>query len=101
MATATVIANTSDPEASLRQINGVVSLKFKSAGANIVIPVGQAGQTWGNATASGSYHPQVVAPNYNAFSAYTTERCFTSRRGQRSERILPPLSVGTKAVGWT
>ncbi len=102
VATATVIANTSDPEASLQQINGVVSLKFKAAGANIVIPVGQAGQTWGNATASGSYHPQVVAPNYNAFSAYTTGNGVSPAVVANAVTgYVQPLSVGTKPLGWT
>jgi hypothetical protein len=101
VASATVIANTSDPEASLRQIQGVVSLKFKSAGANIVIPVGQAGQTWGNATASGSYHPQVVAPNYNAFSAYAEGNGVSPAVVANAvSAYLAPLAVGTKAVSW-
>jgi hypothetical protein len=101
VATATVIANTSDPEASLQQISGVVSLKFKAAGATIVIPVGSAGQTWGTATASGSYHPRVVAPSYNAFSAYTGSGGVSPTVVANAVTgYLQPLSVGTKAVGW-
>jgi hypothetical protein len=102
VATATVIANTSDPEASLQQINGVVALKFKAAGANIVIPVGQAGQTWGNATASGSYHPQVVAPSFNDFSAYTSGKGVSPAVVANAVTgYLQALSIGSKPLGWS
>jgi hypothetical protein len=102
VATATVTANTSDPEASLQQISGVVALKFRSAGANIVVPVGQAAQTWGNATASGSYHPQIVAPSYNDLSSYTgTGTPDPAVIENAVTAYLQPLSVGTKPVGWT
>jgi branched-chain amino acid transport system substrate-binding protein len=102
VAVATVIANTSDPEASLQQINNVVALKFKAAGANIVIPVGQASQTWGNATVSGSYHPEVVAPSYVAFSAYTGGSAASPAVLTNAvSGALEPLSVGSTPKGWS
>lgn len=101
VATARVAANTSDPEASLQQIQGVVALKFKSAGANIVIPVGQAAQTWGTATATGSYHPQIVAPSFVSLSAYTNAgKPNPAVVANAVTAYLQPLSVGTRAVGW-
>jgi Periplasmic binding protein len=102
VATATVLANDSDPEASLQQIGGVVALKFRSAGANVVVPVGEAAQTWGTATASGSYHPQIVAPSYNSISTYTSGTGVNPAVIAKAvSAYLIPLSNGSKAVGWS
>ena len=61
VATAQVDAETNDTEATIQQIADVVTQKFQSAGANVVVAVGNAGDSWPNATNSGTYHPQLVA----------------------------------------
>lgn len=101
VATATVVANTSDPQAALQQIGGVVSLKFQNAGANVVVLVGQSPQPWGEATASGSYHPRMVATNYNNATAYTSSA--SAAPAVLAEAVsanIEPLVNGTTAVGW-
>jgi hypothetical protein len=72
VATAQVNAETNDAEAVIQQIAGVVTQKFQSAGANVVVAVGNAGQSWPNATNSGTYHPELVAGSYSALSSYTS-----------------------------
>lgn len=101
VATATITADNSDPEASLQQISGVVALKFRTAGANVVVPVGEAAQTWGTATASGNYHPQIVAPSYNSVTTYTSGTGVNPAVIAKAvSAYVFPLSNGTKAVGW-
>lgn len=101
VATATVVANTSDPQAALQQISGVVSLKFQNAGANVVVLVGQAPQPWGEATASGSYHPRMIATNYNDATAYTSSASAAPAplAGAVSANVQA-LTSGTTAIGW-
>ncbi len=101
VATAQIDANTSDTEATIQQISDVVTQKFQSAGANVVVAVGNAGESWPNATASGTYHPQLIAGSDNAFTGYSATAAPTSPALTNAVTgLTEPLSVGSKAVGW-
>ncbi len=101
VATAEVDANTSDTEATIQQISDVVTQKFESAGANVVVAVGNAGESWPNATTSGTYHPQLVATSDSALGGYTGTASATSPALTNAiTGYTEPLSVGSKAVGW-
>lgn len=99
VATATILVNASDPAASQQSIVGVISQKFQSAGANVVVAVGNAGQSWPTAMANQSYHPQLVATSYSALSTYAD----TSPKGIDGAltAYTKPLNVGSRAVGWS
>lgn len=101
VATATVIENFGDPIGSLQQI-GVVAEKFQAAGATVVVPVGQAALTWGDATAGGTYHPHIVAPSFSAIATYATGQGADPAvmDGAVSVSTLPAAN-GTKSVGWS
>jgi Periplasmic binding protein len=102
VATADVTADANDVEATLQQIAGVVTQKFQSAGANVVVTVGNAGQTWPNATTSGTYHPEMVAGSDVALTAYTaTADPKSPALANAVTGSTEPLSVGSKAVGWS
>ncbi len=101
VATAQIDANTSDTEATIQQISDVVTQKFESAGANLVVAVGNTGESWPNATASGTYHPELVAGSDTALLGYTATASATSPALTNAiTGFTEPLSNGNKAVGW-
>ena len=99
VSTATILVNASDLAASQQSIVGVIAEKFQSAGANLVVTVGNAGQSWPTAMANQSYQPKLVATSYSALSTYAA----TSGKGISGAVTgwLRPLSVGSRAVGWS
>ncbi len=102
VATAEVDAETNDTEASIQQIADVVTQKFESAGANVVVAVGNAGDSWPNATNSGTYHPELVAPYEPALTTFTgTASANAPAIANAVTGATEPLSVGSKAVGWS
>lgn len=102
VATAQINGETNDVEAGIQQIAGVVTQKFQSAGANVVIAVGNTGQSWPSATNSGTYHPEMVAPYDAALTSYTsTAQANAPAIANAVTGFTEPLSVGNKAVGWS
>ena len=102
VATAQVNAETNDTEATIQQIASVVTQKFQSAGANVVVAVGNAGDSWPNATNSGTYHPQLVAGYPSALTTFTaTAKADAPAIAHALTGNTEPLSVGTKAIGWS
>ena len=101
VATAQVDAETNDTEASIQQIADVVTQKFQSAGANVVVAVGNAGDSWPNATNTGTYHPLLVAGYEPALTTFTgTASANAPAIANAVSGDTEPLSVGTKTVGW-
>jgi Periplasmic binding protein len=102
VATAQVNAETSDTESVIQQIGSVVTQKFQSAGANVVVAVGNAGDSWPNATNTGTYHPELVAGNYSALTTFTSSATANAPAVANALTAnLTPLSSGSTAVGWT
>jgi hypothetical protein len=102
VATAQVNAQTNDTEATIQQIASVVTQKFQSAGANVVVAVGNAGDSWPNATNSGTYHPQLVAGYPSALTTFTaTAKADAPSIAHALTGNTEPLSVGSKAIGWS
>ena len=102
VATAQVDAETNDTEATIQQIAGVVSQKFQSAGANVVVAVGNTGQSWPSATSSGTYHPELVAPYESTLTSYTsTAQANSPAIANAVTGYTEPLSVGSKSIGWS
>lgn len=102
VATAEVNAETNDVEAGLQQIADVVTQKFESNGANVVVAVGNTGDSWPNATNSGTYHPLLVAGYLNSLTTFTgTAKSNAPAIANAVTAYTEPLSVGAKAVGWS
>jgi hypothetical protein len=99
VATATILVNASDLAASQQSIVGVISQKFQSAGANVVVAVGNAGQSWPTAMANQTYQPKLVATSYSALSTYAS----TSGKGIDGAftAFTKPASVGSRSIGWS
>ena len=102
VATAEVDAETNDTEAGLQQIADVVTQKFESTGANVVVAVGNSGDSWPNATNSGTYHPLLVAGYLTALTTFTVAaKANAPAIADAVTGGTEPLSVGSKAVGWS
>lgn len=68
-------APTTDVPAGYRQY-GLIAQKFQSAGADVVVAVGTAGQGWPRALQvnHSSYRPRLVASDWRPLSAYTFDK---------------------------
>lgn len=99
VATATILVNASDLNASQQSIVNVIAPKFQSAGANTVVAVGNAGQSWPTAMANQSYQPKLVATSYSALSTYAD----TSGKGIDGAftGYTKPANVGSRSIGWS
>ena len=99
VSTATILVDVSDLAASQQSIVGVISQKFKSDGANVVVAVGNAGQSWPTAMANQSYQPKLVATSYSALSTYAS----TSGKGIDGAftGYTKPANVGSRSIGWS
>jgi hypothetical protein len=64
-----------DGVASAQQV-GSIALKFKSAGVNLVVAVGQAGSIWPNGLQANqsTYAPQLVATSQSDLSGYVSRK---------------------------
>jgi hypothetical protein len=62
--------------AAFNQEYGVIAEKFKSAGVNTVVAVGNAGNSWAEALQlnQSTYHPRIVATDYIDLDAYVTNK---------------------------
>jgi hypothetical protein len=63
-------------KAAFNQEYGVIAEKFKSAGVNTVVAVGNAGASWAQALQlnQSTYHPRIVATDYVDMDAYVTNK---------------------------
>ena len=100
--TSTLENNTSDAEATVQQVEGVVVPKFQSDGVDVVIASGATSISWIDATGSGSYHPQLMASNF-------TQTSTTISGGSKVNPVVvahavsaytKPLVNAGKAIGW-
>lgn len=64
-----------DGVASAQQV-GSITLKFKDAGVNLVVAVGQAGAIWPNGLQANQsdFAPELVATSYSDLSGYTSRK---------------------------
>ncbi|HUE09075.1 MAG TPA: ABC transporter substrate-binding protein [Acidimicrobiales bacterium] len=62
--------------AAFNQEYGVIAEKFKSAGVDTVVAVGNAGNSWAEALQmnQSTYHPRIVATDYIDLDAYVTNK---------------------------